>query len=115
VLCRPYQAQLVDLCTAIIATHRTNRILIHIVTIFVKSDHTPSGSAAGSGCLVKLPKRTVILTAEHVARDIASGASIAGNGPRVDITSWPIIGIDPDVDIATIGVPELRASSPAHR
>ena len=103
---RPYEARLADQCEAILVTHRMNRILVHLVSILIKDENAPAGEWSGSGCLVRLPKRDVILTAEHVVRRMSgTQTSIAANGPPIDITPWPIVGRDRDVDIATIAVP----------
>jgi len=107
---KPYDDTLPDQTEEAVAHLRMNRILVHVVSILMTQADSPGAlSAAGSGCLVQLPERAVILTAAHVvARMQHQGTRtyIGGNGTPVEISSWPVLGIDNGVDIATIGIPD---------
>lgn len=107
---KPYDDTLPDQTEEAVAHLRMNRILVHVVSILmIQADSPGALSAAGTGCLVKLPERAVILTAAHVVVRMQTEGTrtyIGGNGTPVEITSWPVLGIDNVVDIATIGIPE---------
>lgn len=107
---KPYGDTLLDQTEDVVSRLRMKRILVHVVSILMMQTDSPGAwSAAGSGCLVQLPERAVILTAGHVVERMQHEGTktyIGGNGTPVDISSWPVLGIDNRVDIATIGIPE---------
>jgi hypothetical protein len=107
---KPYVDALIDQTEEAVAHLRMNRILVYVVSIvMIQADSPGVLSAAGSGCLVQLPERAVILTAGHVVVRMhheGTRTYIGGNGTPVEISSWPVLGIDNVVDIATIGIPE---------
>jgi hypothetical protein len=105
---KPYDDTLLDQTEEVVSRLRLNRILVHVVSILM-TDSPEGWNAAGSGCLVQLPERAVILTAGHVVERMQHEGTmtyIGGNGPPVDISSWPVLGLDKIVDIATIGIPQ---------
>lgn len=107
---KPYDDSLLDQTEEVVCHLTMNRLLVHVVSILMMQTDSPGAwSAAGSGCLVQLPERAVILTAAHVVEHMQHEGTktyIGGNGTPVDISSWPVLGIDKVVDIATIGTPE---------
>lgn len=107
---KPYDDSLLDHTEEVVCHLTMNRLLVHVVSILmVQTDSPGDWSAAGSGCLVQLPERPVILTAGHVVEWMQREGTktyIGGNGTPVDISSWPVLGIDKVVDIAAIGIPE---------
>lgn len=107
---KPYGDALLDQIEEPVCHLTMNRLLRHVVSILMVQTDSPSDwSAAGSGCLVRLPERAVILTAGHVVermRQEGTKTYIGGSGTPLDISSWPVLGSDKVVDIATIGIPE---------
>jgi hypothetical protein len=104
---RPYGDSLTNEIEKVVADLRLHRLLPYLVSITIKSDDGKLSN--GTGCLVQLPRRKVILTAHHVVaamRRPNATTNISGTGQPRDITSWQVVGEDADVDIATIGVPD---------
>lgn len=75
-----------------------------------RDNPTPSGVLSnGSGCLLELPQRRIILTAAHVALALRRPGVVGLVGGQasqpINLSQWPTIALDVDVDIAAIEVP----------